>query len=276
MDWANERYARAYVRDTADYLALSWQARGLWWELLRKPDRAGVIATNHGARGLAALVRWPLEVVEQALPELLADGCIKAFDGGYVIPNYLDAQESTSSGAQRQRESRERRRLQAVTNRDEDVTERQQNVTPGHTESRAVTPSRTVPYRAEPSYPDLDRAATPPQDSPGLTELKAKVDKATRKQRSIAMPDGWQPRDDERRKASEIGVDCDAQVEKFRDYHTAKGSRFVNWDAAFRTWLGNAKGFARHAPARNQPTPLEQQLERVRMLEAEEARKAVS
>lgn len=31
-----------------------------------------------------------------------------------------------------------------------------------------------------------------------------------------------------------------AELQKFRDYHTAKGSRMKDWQAAFRTWLTNA------------------------------------
>ena len=34
------------------------------------------------------------------------------------------------------------------------------------------------------------------------------------------------------------------EASQFRDYHLAKGSTFKNWDAAWRTWLGNARKFA--------------------------------
>ena len=34
------------------------------------------------------------------------------------------------------------------------------------------------------------------------------------------------------------------ELEGFRDYHLKKGSQFVDWDAAFRTWLRNGKKFA--------------------------------
>jgi hypothetical protein len=60
-------------------------------------------------------------------------------------------------------------------------------------------------------------------------------------------------------------------VEQFRDSHTAKGNVFADWDAAFRNWLRNAQRFARRTPTTQQPTPLQLQLERVRMLEAREA-----
>lgn len=42
-------------------------------------------------------------------------------------------------------------------------------------------------------------------------------------------------------KASAKGVDVDVEFEKFRDYHLAKGSKFVDWDRAFHTWLNNAR-----------------------------------
>ncbi len=57
------------------------------------------------------------------------------------------------------------------------------------------------------------------------------------------MPDGWQPRDHERGKAAELGLNCDREAERFRDHHAAKGSVMADWDAAFRTWLGNAQRF---------------------------------
>lgn len=181
MDWANERYVRLYTRDTADDLVLSWQAQGLWPLLLRKADRAGVIATNHGARGIAALVRWPAEVVAIALPELLEDGRIRACTEppGYVIPNYLPAQETPSSDAQRKRDERERRREGAnnsVTERDSDVTKRDQKsraVTRGHAESRAVTPSLAVPVRSDPSRAEPSEVGSV-SAAPPLPRSKAK------------------------------------------------------------------------------------------------------
>ncbi len=43
MDWSNEHYVRVYTRDTRDLLAITWQARALWWEMLRKADQSGVV-----------------------------------------------------------------------------------------------------------------------------------------------------------------------------------------------------------------------------------------
>jgi hypothetical protein len=179
MRWEDERYVRVYVRDTAEWLALGWQAQTLLVLLLRKADRAGIVHTGKaGVRGLAALVGMPLDVVTVALPALLEDGCLRGMEGGYVFPNFLLAQEAKSSDAQRKREQRARDRDKALASGSsgsaagldiEAAMSRAagQNsggasrpaVTPGgHTTSRGVTdvtdlvtPSRAVPCLAVPS-----------------------------------------------------------------------------------------------------------------------------
>jgi len=37
--------------------------------------------------------------------------------------------------------------------------------------------------------------------------------------------------------------DASAELQRFRDHHTAKGSLMADWNAAWRTWCGNAKRF---------------------------------
>lgn len=291
MDWSNERYVRIYTRDTADDLVLSWQAMGLWPLIVRKADRSGVIATAHGPRGLAALVRWPLEVVIPAIAELLEDGrIVESVDPrGYVIPNYVSAQEAPQSDAQRQRESRERRRdvaTNSVTKRDE----KSRAVTPRHAESHDVTPSLAVPSDPSLAVPSLP-SCSPVGDEGILGGFSVTHDDTTgtepewwgnpkpkeqpKAKRGTTLPDGWSPSAKHHALARELGVSCTAQVDQFRDHHTAKGTVFKDWDAAFRTWLRNAKSFGRAPAASAGPGGvLERQLEKVRRLEAEEARKA--
>ena len=166
MDWANEEYVKVYRRETDDDLLLSWQALALWRAMLLKFDRAGVIETRRGARGLAALVRIPVDVVESALPELLDDGRLQIIPRGYFAPNFLAAQEARKSDKQRQRESRQRRaweaRQQATRSicgaADIDVTDRDptsHDVTGDHTASQPVTLSSADP---DPD-PDPERLA---------------------------------------------------------------------------------------------------------------------
>jgi hypothetical protein len=179
MRWEDERYVRVYVRDTAEWLALGWQAQALLILLLRKADRAGIVHTGKaGVRGLAALVAMPLEVVTPAVEALLSDGCLRSMEGGYVFPNFLAAQEAKSSDAQRKREQRARDREKALAGGSagshagmdaEAAMSRAAGHTPGHASRpvvtqdghavpdnvtasvTTVTPSRAVPCLAVPS-----------------------------------------------------------------------------------------------------------------------------
>ena len=61
------------------------------------------------------------------------------------------------------------------------------------------------------------------------------------------MPVGWVPNDRNVQDAHSkqfSDEEIEIESEKFRDYHTAKASVFADWDAAWRTWLGNARKYA--------------------------------
>lgn len=48
--------------------------------------------------------------------------------------------------------------------------------------------------------------------------------------------------------------DPEKEVEAFRDYHQSKANRFLDWQAAFRTWLRNSKRFRNNGAVQpNQP-----------------------
>ena len=56
----------------------------------------------------------------------------------------------------------------------------------------------------------------------------------------------------------QAGLDADAEIAKFRDHHAAKGSLMADWDAAWRTWVGNAVQFGRakvQSPSAKPDTP---------------------
>ncbi len=155
MRWEDERYVRLYIRDTADWLSLSFDAQALWSMLLRRFDRIGNIELGRrGASAVAALVGHPGEAerISKALTELLEDGCLELLDDGRRIysRNFLAAQETPKSPAERQKEKRQRdAEAASVTDPSRDVTRRHavsRDVTPSHAPSRNVTPSVcTVP-----------------------------------------------------------------------------------------------------------------------------------
>jgi hypothetical protein len=114
MRWEDERYVRLYTLDNTDWLALSFDAQGLLCLLLSKVDRAGLLPLiRHGKKGVAVILGsvalWETRIAP-ALEELLADGCVRIDGTTLVISNFLEAQESAKSDAQRQREARSRAR----------------------------------------------------------------------------------------------------------------------------------------------------------------------
>lgn len=262
MDWANERYVRVYTRDTVDWSLLSWQARALWLMLLRKVDRAGVIQLGrHGVRGIAVLVGMPFEVTEQALAELVKDGCLELRGEWLVAPNFIEAQEADQTDAQRAREYRARRRDRAMLDKlpeprqlsIEDVTGRDETVT-GVGGVRHSDPSLADP--AVPDQPCLEGSASPPSHPPVSQKGK-------RKKPGREIPEDWTPEATHEALARQKGVDLDDEAARFRDHARAHGRMCVNWSAAFSNWLRGADRFAApkngkngHAPA---PLPPEMQ-----------------
>lgn len=172
MDWSDERYVRLYTRDTVTWKLWPWEARALFPLLQRKVDRAGILDLGGaGARGVAAIVDLPLAVVEPGLDGLTASNTVELSDSCLVIPNFIEAQEAITSGAQRMRDMRESRRAKARRTRGPNgtaprgigdnisVTQRhdlKRYVTDSDAACRSVTggdsyPDRTVPNRTEPS-----------------------------------------------------------------------------------------------------------------------------
>lgn len=77
--------------------------------------------------------------------------------------------------------------------------------------------------------------------------------KPAKPKRAVSLPDGWVPSDRNIEDAVKRGFSTEEinhEAEQFRNYHHAKGSTFKDWDAAWRTWLGNARKFASSRPTR--------------------------
>lgn len=66
------------------------------------------------------------------------------------------------------------------------------------------------------------------------------------KRASTAMPEGLALDDAMRKFAGDrgyAGVNVERMFERFLNHHRAKGSRFADWQAAWRTWVGNQVQF---------------------------------
>lgn len=157
MDWANEDYVRVYTRDTADLMAIGPEGRAVWWEMLRKADKSGLIDHGGDMDTMPELLRVPHEWWEKAIPKILKRKMARDTGTALVIPNHEAASTTPKSDKQRQKEARQRRRASAI----EEVTKRDgvesQNVTP---ESRTVTERHEMSLNAT-LRNALQRDATP-------------------------------------------------------------------------------------------------------------------
>ena len=77
-----------------------------------------------------------------------------------------------------------------------------------------------------------------------LTDDLASLGRRARAQRAIRLPDDFALTEKRRTFAVEGGLDAELEMQAFKDHHRAKGTRFVEWDAGWRTWCRRAADFA--------------------------------
>lgn len=194
MDYPNERYIRFYSRDTVTFSTWPWEAQALLGPLMRKLDRAGVLDTGEHDPIDAVwslYPRWPREMIEIGLGAMLRAGTVIHEGDRILMPRFMEAQEASQTDAQRQRESRARKRDQAaVTNRDgsnghsagalegetisvkpapieppETVTERDgaDRKRDGVSGSSSLPSHRVTPYLTNPTLTNPNQLATSPE-----------------------------------------------------------------------------------------------------------------
>lgn len=105
---------------------------------------------------------------------------------------------------------------------------------------RSVMPSETP---SETPDTMLNDARQTPAPSPSPSPIKKETTLRVAKKRSSVPPD-WIPDANGLAYARDRGV-TQAEVPKFRNYHTGKGSLMADWSAAWRTWCDNAVSFGK-------------------------------
>ena len=63
--------------------------------------------------------------------------------------------------------------------------------------------------------------------------------------RRTKLPDEFYPDQTGIDKATVSGIAISAELERFKDFHRGKGNVMADWQAAWRTWVGNAVKFAK-------------------------------
>lgn len=79
-----------------------------------------------------------------------------------------------------------------------------------------------------------------PNEKPPATESN---DAKSKSRNARTIPDAWQPHEKHRAKCIALGFVVEGLAEQFRHHHTARGTKFKDWDAGFHTWIGNASRF---------------------------------
>ena len=120
-----------------------------------------------------------------------------------------------------------------------------------HLKNNGARPATAVPEGCLPvpvpiPDPEVPREGTSGERAPAPADPADPPPKPARKpaqKPDVALPDDWAPSeknidDAEARHFSPEEIDHEAH--QFRDYHLARGTRFRDSDAAWRTWLGKA------------------------------------
>lgn len=234
MRWEDERYVRFYTRDTPEWDAMNWRARGLFGLILRVVDRAGILKLGKrlGLRGVSVAVKAPWEEVQGPLQELLDDGCVRYVEtednAALVMPNFLAAQEAPMSTAERKRKSRETAladlsKSHFVPSASQFVPDGSRSVTNGHGNSRV----------AQHSTEGLVGSVGEVQEGGSGVVTK-------RDPRGTRLSEDWQPSEALVQRWSERGIDARGSLHRFRNHFcakTGKDSTKRNWDMTFDNWV---------------------------------------
>ena len=87
------------------------------------------------------------------------------------------------------------------------------------------------------------------------TNIKHTLKTKTTKARKCVLPEGFEPDETGFSLARDTGLVISEEIEAFKDHHAANGSAFIDWQAAFRTWLRNSLKFKRNAPRNGSSAP---------------------
>lgn len=179
---------------------------------------------------LAFALRIDEKELQETREKFIQKGLIK---DGWEIVAWDKRQYKTDSSAGRVRKHREKKRYSNA-----DVTTCNVTVTAPDTDTDTDISVTNV----------TDRGANAPE----LTKPKRNA------KRACQLPDDWEPLPEAKAPLALIGMTPEeiiAEVDKFRDYHRAKGSTMKDWNAAYRNWVRNAMQYRASRPQPRQGQP---------------------
>lgn len=147
MRWEDEPWVKLYTRETGSWMCLTWQARGIFDELMKKVDRAGIVELGRkGLHAVAGLLRAPFSEIEPYLVELLDDGCLVLEGDKLIMPNFVEAQDAKTSDREKKRRSRRGARDMALSK----SPDFEKGVSPDVTVGHRMSPDVTASHRKSP------------------------------------------------------------------------------------------------------------------------------
>jgi hypothetical protein len=252
MRWEDEQYVRFYKRDTPEWVAMSWQARGLFGLIMRVVDRAGILKLGHKLklRGLAPVLHAPWSEIEGPLQELLDDGCCRynQDQATLYIPNFIEAQETGPSETSRKRKYREDARL-ALQRSQSGLHDVNGTSVPSSDASTGASSALSgSPQHSSESSESTARSASTGGAVVPPTETVARR-KGTR------LPEDWEPNPQTMAVYTAQGIDCLASLKRFRNHwlSTTKNATKLDWDRTFENWVDTdiERGVAKKLGATN-------------------------
>ena len=116
----------------------------------------------------------------------------------------------------------------------------------------------TAPLEVTPNLQFRDGSPAVTKTAPlevTLTTNEPPVEPPVKKQtkRKVVFQDGFEPDETGVSLARDTGLVISEELDAFKDHHTANGSTFIDWQAAFRTWLRNSQKFKRNTPRNGSP-----------------------
>ena len=161
---------------------------------------------------------------------------VRTSDGGYIIHDFLDHQESAEEvNARNARNVANGRR----GGRPRKTDSKTQSVTESLTDSGTQTkPKPKAELELELEEEVLRTSSLSPAAPESARATTAKPRK--RHKPTTPIPDDWAPTPEHRARAAAAGVDVDHEAEMFRAHAEANDRWQASWNAAFTTWLGKS------------------------------------
>lgn len=181
--------------------------------------------------------------VQEAMRALIGSGLVSVTSGGgrsktntYRLETPQTAHETPQSTAETPQITTETPQIGAETPQTAQFTIEPSSPPPS-SPSLPPIPPLTTPPSTSPTQPTDARDLFRDESSPINTKSKSKTKPRT------TCPSNWTPSPDGVAYATSKGVDL-AEVERFRDYHIARGNLMADWSGAWRTWCQNQQRFA--------------------------------